>query len=385
MRHCNNYFGVLFVLRVTESGASYISSPQDRPRAKYHRLHLKRHLVIVRMLNVFAALPRVTGIGFPHTTTPMSVTSSPSLPVAADSPALETIIQSMLLILVSEIGDKTFLIAALLAMRHPRLVVFSGAFASLLFMSALSASLGYILPTLMPRSWTQLAAAMLFLMFGVKMADEARKMKGSAGSERMREEMREVEEEIAEDDGDDVPMKVLEEGKRESHSPSRSSFKSTNKSRWIQGARNFSNLVLGPVFVQAFVLTFLGEWGDRSQIATIALGASHVSIIILVYSLSPPSNPHVLRMYISLLWVQLLDIVSAPHWRLLEAAMSPPKYLLDTVCQIFIYADPCAYTPPLVTGGGAILFLLFSVIYFYEACAEWGNVEVPLTLNDTRF
>jgi hypothetical protein len=65
--------------------------------------------------------------------------------------------------------------------------------------------------------------------------------------------------------------------------------------------------------------------------------------------------------------------------------MSPPKFLLDTVCQIYIYVDPCFNTSSLVTGGGAILFLLFSAIYFYEACAEWGNVEVPHTLNDTQF
>ena len=45
----------------------------------------------------------------------------------------------------------------------------------------------------------------------------------------------------------------------------------------MDGARNLSSLVFGPVFVQAFVLTFLGEWGDRSQIATIALAAAHVS------------------------------------------------------------------------------------------------------------
>lgn len=37
----------------------------------------------------------------------------------------------------------------------------------------------------------------------------------------------------------------------------------------------------------------------------------------------------------------------------------------------------------IVTWGGAILFLVFSVLYFYEACVEWGNVEVPLTLDGT--
>eukprot|EP00730_Choanoeca_flexa_P015980 TRINITY_DN7463_c0_g1_i2.p3 TRINITY_DN7463_c0_g1~~TRINITY_DN7463_c0_g1_i2.p3 ORF type:complete len:108 (+),score=8.27 TRINITY_DN7463_c0_g1_i2:613-936(+) len=30
---------------------------------------------------------------------------------------------------------------------------------------------------------------------------------------------------------------------------------------------------ISPVLVQAFILTFLAEWGDRSQIATIILGA----------------------------------------------------------------------------------------------------------------
>jgi putative Ca2+/H+ antiporter (TMEM165/GDT1 family) len=130
-------------------------------------------------------------------------------------------------------------------------------------------------------------------MFGVKMADEARRMKGNAGSEKMREEMREVEVEIAEDDGEDVPMEVLEEGKREPVSPTRLSPKLANKSPWIQGARNFSSLVFGPVFVQSFVLTFLGEWGDRSQIATIALGASHVSITIQLFLLPLSSNHYV--------------------------------------------------------------------------------------------
>ncbi len=52
-----------------------------------------------------------------------------------------------------------------------------------------------------------------------------------------------------------------------------------------QSTKNLMGLFFSPVFVQAFVLTFLGEWGDRSQIATIALGGANVSHFSLSYFL----------------------------------------------------------------------------------------------------
>jgi putative Ca2+/H+ antiporter (TMEM165/GDT1 family) len=52
------------------------------------------------------------------------------------------------MIIISEIGDKTFLIAALMAMSHPRGVVFAAAFGALLVMSVLSAGLGHAVPHL---------------------------------------------------------------------------------------------------------------------------------------------------------------------------------------------------------------------------------------------
>ncbi|KAF5346489.1 hypothetical protein D9756_010112 [Leucocoprinus leucothites] len=273
----------------------------------------------------------------------MSAMSSPP-PPSVDPSFMETMTQSVLLILFSEIGDKTFLISALLAMRHPRLLVFSGAFASLLLMSALSASLGHILPSLIPRAWTQLAAAVLFLIFGLKMAAEARKMSGDAGNEKMREEMREAEEEIAEDDGEGIPMESLEEGRADNAPPQ--SPKSNKKPTWLEGARNFSSLIFGPVIVQAFVLTFLGEWGDRSQIATIALGAAH-------------------NVYL----VTLGTILG--HCFCTALAVIGGRYISTKI------------SVKHVTWSGAILFLIFSVLYFYEGCMEWGDVDVPLTLEGT--
>jgi putative Ca2+/H+ antiporter (TMEM165/GDT1 family) len=63
---------------------------------------------------------------------------------------------------VSEIGDKTFLIAAILASRQPRLTVFAGAFASLVIMSILSAAMGRVIG-LVPKEWTQFAVRPLLL------------------------------------------------------------------------------------------------------------------------------------------------------------------------------------------------------------------------------
>jgi Ca2+/H+ antiporter, TMEM165/GDT1 family len=206
---------------------------------------------------------------------------------------LQALAQSFAMIIFSEIGDKTFLIAAILAMRHDRMVVFAGAFGSLVVMSILSAAMGHLLPTLIPKSWTQVAAAILFLVFGIKMMIEGRAMKG--GNEKIQAEMREAEEEIEGDDaghdgtgvigsnGDVIPLEEMEEGARRSHHVKRNTSRNpgspTPKRRSIaEGARNFCSFFLGPVFVQAFILTFLGEWGDRSQIATIALAAAHVSL-----------------------------------------------------------------------------------------------------------
>jgi hypothetical protein len=61
---------------------------------------------------------------------------------------LHAFVLSFTMIIISELGDKTFLIAALMAMRHPRGVVFFAAFASLLIMTVLSAALGHAVPHL---------------------------------------------------------------------------------------------------------------------------------------------------------------------------------------------------------------------------------------------
>ena len=68
------------------------------------------------------------------------------------------VVESLLMILVSELGDKTFFIAAILAMRHSRHVIFAGAISALALMTVLSAAFGYLLPTLLPKAYTHWAS-----------------------------------------------------------------------------------------------------------------------------------------------------------------------------------------------------------------------------------
>lgn len=51
---------------------------------------------------------------------------------------LHAFVASLSVIVVSELGDKTFFIAAIMAMRHPRLTVFIGAIGALALMTILS-------------------------------------------------------------------------------------------------------------------------------------------------------------------------------------------------------------------------------------------------------
>jgi len=167
---------------------------------------------------------------------------------APESGFYKAFFNSLGMIWATEIGDKTFFIAAVLAMRHPRYLIFAGAIAALAVMTVLSVLVGYALPSLLPRKYTHYASAALFLYFGLRLLRDATKMEAGKTSE----ELEEVEEEL----GHATHKKDIEGN----------------------GGEDDQGKAKGPntwrIFSQAFMLTFLAEWGDRSQIATIALAAA---------------------------------------------------------------------------------------------------------------
>jgi len=66
------------------------------------------------------------------------LSSTPPAVATANLGFLHAFIASLSMIVVSELGDKTFFIAAIMAMRHARLTVFAGAIAALAIMTVLS-------------------------------------------------------------------------------------------------------------------------------------------------------------------------------------------------------------------------------------------------------
>jgi len=156
----------------------------------------------------------------------------------------DAFVASLSMILVSEIGDETFIIAALMAMRHPKSIVLSGALSALIVMTVLSTGLGRIVPNLISRKHTNSAATVLYAFFGLRLLYIAWR---SDSKSSQKKEIEEVEEKLEGGQG-------------------KTTF------------RRFFSRFCTPIFLEAFVLTFLAEWGDRSQIATIAL-ATHKNAI----------------------------------------------------------------------------------------------------------
>ncbi|KAJ3488163.1 hypothetical protein NLG97_g6250 [Lecanicillium saksenae] len=115
-----------------------------------------------------------------------------------------------------------------------------------------------------------------------------------------------------------------------SQSPSRSSRKSGGMGGFLYGASNLCSLLISPIWVQTFVMTFLGEWGDRSQIATIAMAAGQ-----------------------DYWWVTLGAAVG--HAICTGVAVIGGRAIAGRVSM------------KVVTIGGAVAFLAFGLIYFVES------------------
>ena len=149
---------------------------------------------------------------------------------------LTAFFSGFLLITVSEIGDKTFFIAMILAMQHSRRLVFVGAISALAAMTMLSVGVGQA-ASLLPEIYIHYAEIALFIIFGLKLLYDASQMPSETCDVVVVGEAKEVVEKAEKQTKD-------------------------QKNIWS-------------ILLEAFVLIFVAEWGDRTQIATIALAAEN--------------------------------------------------------------------------------------------------------------
>ncbi|KAH9547180.1 hypothetical protein CY35_11G021800 [Sphagnum magellanicum] len=153
---------------------------------------------------------------------------------------------AFLLIFFSEIGDKTFFIAALLATRKSNFAVFTGTFGALATMTVISVTLGrafHYLDGVLPFSLgnmelplDDLAAVVLLVYFGVSTLLEASSMDGSKAEEEQQE----------------AELAIAGVG--------------ANGAQGLQAAAG--------TVAATFALVFVAEWGDKSFFSTIALAAA---------------------------------------------------------------------------------------------------------------
>eukprot|EP00834_Sanchytrium_tribonematis_P000856 NODE_17_length_48642_cov_1.199349.p20 type:complete len:285 gc:universal NODE_17_length_48642_cov_1.199349:16395-15541(-) len=148
-------------------------------------------------------------------------------------------------VFLSEIGDKTFFLCAILGMRHPKWIIVTANMLAMTLMTLISAFLGHLVPNLIHTQIVAIIAGVVLIIFGILMINER-------GSDKIKAEYEEAKEELDEDN--------LDSGESKLHPSGRSKFL----------------IICGipPILIQSFTMIFLAEWGDRSQLSTIALGAS---------------------------------------------------------------------------------------------------------------
>ena len=195
---------------------------------------------------------------------------------------------SFALIFLSEIGDKTFFIAALLSLTGSKLAVFSGSLVALAGMSAISVAIGsaiMAMPSILSneaaRRAGEVVSAVILVMFGAKNLSRyvnagsvLQLLRGRAapgGAEaaapsQVDEEMEDARKVVMEASGEEEALCYAE--------VDAGAGAAAEDACVVRGEPGDALKQLG----KAASLVFLAEWGDRSMLATVALSTSHAPL-----------------------------------------------------------------------------------------------------------
>jgi putative Ca2+/H+ antiporter (TMEM165/GDT1 family) len=154
--------------------------------------------------------------------------------MASDPQLITAFGSSLSAITLAELGDKTFFMALILAVRHQPRWVFLGAFSALTVVTLLSLGIGFGVRELLPAQLMPWLAGVLFFGFGLKLLLDAQTLPADAA--------------------------LSEEAEAEA------AVNAAERTRPVRSP-------LATIW-EAFGLVFLAELGDRTQFATVFLAAT---------------------------------------------------------------------------------------------------------------
>lgn len=143
---------------------------------------------------------------------------------------IDVVFTSFLTVLVSELGDKTFISTAMLSMKYSKSAVFCGNILSMTFMMFLASCIGYTVMTYISPEIVKMFSIIVFFYYAYEGFTQAFSNNKDEG---------------------------LLETKITTY-------------KWTS------------IMWQTFVLVFFAEWGDKSQIGIIALSATHSVVYVLI-------------------------------------------------------------------------------------------------------
>lgn len=186
-------------------------------------------------------------------------------------------VSALSMIFISELGDKTFLITAIMATKNKKYVVFSASLLSLALMTVISVVLGALLFRLVPALYTKVASAILFFIFGLWMLHDGWNMKKSTRSvEDVQEVCSEIES-LRSITIWDSPSGEISGASRSPSPPNTAPLLDDGppaRPTFLDRAVLSLKKMFHTAFFQVAGLCFLAEWGDRSQLAIIPMAAS---------------------------------------------------------------------------------------------------------------
>jgi putative Ca2+/H+ antiporter (TMEM165/GDT1 family) len=106
---------------------------------------------------------------------------------------MHTCFASFSVIVFSEIGDRTFIFAAVMSMYHSIFLVYIGTMSALAAMTVISTVLGYIAAKSIPRILTHYLSIILFTFFGTKMLIDSYYMLPNDGTNEYEKVQHEIE------------------------------------------------------------------------------------------------------------------------------------------------------------------------------------------------